>query len=990
MLSPSLKEFADSIPVCQETASLATVIEVFRSWQCNAVVLVSEEQQPLGLISLPRLMPYLFWAAQPEVNPLLKAAEDLNKPLSQLLPSVIETLAIVPDQLSLSQFLSVLPDLDESESESQKLRELENLAKSTCSDPTTTKEKSNYLTQNWALVDSEGKFSGLLNSWLVLRAIASNCQTSNVEICSSVATKPTQFNSLVHLLEQLPLPLGLQNSAGETLAGNCSWHHLLSNSVDLKLISAPQNLTEPQSGNFERRKTSDDQQQEAKSLVSKTLVSPFLQSSPVEDVGDLNSQKATVSKSLPYSLPIEAPCCFGEQSADSNNNVLPSTYPGQEVEDFSNAPNFRKIPSSPSTNLAPTQLGRRKTNVTLTEAEVSAPQQLTVPQQRTVSFVKILLSPSLAQLYNSEEKELKEKQNRDCIPPIARDFSDELYLVLAQEKTQQQLFSQELLAKNAELVKLNRLKNEFLACISHELKTPITAVLGLSSLLKDQALGKLKDRQVRYAQLIYQNGRQLMTVVNDVLDLTRVETSQLELTPEPVQIDSICNQAHYQAQQRLYSKSEKLAESTAQTKFTLEVDSNLEIIVADKLRLCQMLVHLLENALQRTKDEGEIGLKVTLCEDWIDFTVWDTGDCISLEKQYNLLEQIPQSRETPTTRPEGIDLGLVLTQRLAHLHGGDISFISKTKNKNQFSLLLPTCQHQAVPVARKDRETSNFSNSALTFKNKPQGVSHSSSSLKNRLALLVETVPQYLENLTEQLDSLGYRVIIARSVGEAIDKARLFKPSVILLNPLLAEKRSSWEIIPFLKSDETTNHIPILVMATSTERQQAEGSSADGFLNLPVQKQVLRQSLIRLGLEQKDISRTLTILHLNPEAVEKNPNSSLLVSQLTDVVNCQNSEFNYRVLEADDLEQAEILARIWHPDIVLLAFTPLTEPLTYLKHFSSHETLKTLPLVTLDHQTTEAANQIKELCVYPCLAPDNQQKIAALLQVIQVAAGMSR
>ncbi|MGB7441320.1 MAG: hybrid sensor histidine kinase/response regulator [Coleofasciculaceae cyanobacterium] len=859
MLSSCLKEFAESIPVCQDSSSLATLLEMFRSLQCNAIVVVSQQQRPLGLVSLPKVMPYLFWATQPEVSSLPKTAEALNKPLSRLSPSLMETLEIVPHQLNLSQFLSVLQESGESESESLESNNSDTIPELS---PTSTKENPNYLTQNWALVDCEGKFLGLLNSWLLLRAIAPNCQGGKVDKFDSITTKPAQLNSLVQILEQLPLPLGLQNSAGEMLARNLSWRQLLGNSVNQNLTSFSQNLTELKLSHPELGKTSEYQQKVEKSSISTTLVSPVLQS----------------------------------------------------------------------------------------------------------------------RLFASEERGLEEKKNRDCLPPLANDFSPELYLVLAQEKTQHQIFTQELLAKNAELVKLNRLKDEFLACISHELKTPITAILGLSSLLKDQALGALKDRQLRYTQLIYQNGRQLMTVVNDVLDLTRVETSQIELIPEPVQIKAVCHQAHSQALQRLHSKSQRLDESTAQTKFTLELDSDLEIIVADKLRLCQMLAHLLDNALQRTKDGGKVGLKVNRWQNWVAFTVWDTGDCISPDKQYSLFEQIPQTEEHPTSYLEGIDLGLTLTQRLAHLHGGDISFISKTNEGNQFTLLLPAYQNHAVSAARKraEGETSNS-----------QGISNSSSSLENRLILLVETVPNYLESLTEQFNNLGYRVVIARSAGEAIYKARLFEPSVILLNPLLAKRGSSWEIISFLKSDEQTSHIPVLVMATPAEKQQAEHSQADGFLSLPVQNPALLKSLARLGREQKDTSRTLTILHLNPEAVENNLNSSLLISQLTDIVNCQNSAVNYRVVEADDLEQAEILARIWNPEVVLLTCTPLTEPLTYLKHFSSHDALKALPLVTLDHQTTEAANQIKELSVYPCLAADKQQKIAAYLQVIKVAAGMS-
>ena len=171
----------------------------------------------------------------------------------------------------------------------------------------------------------------------------------------------------------------------------------------------------------------------------------------------------------------------------------------------------------------------------------------------------------------------------------------------------------ELAAKNADLIQLNRLKDEFLACISHELRTPLTAMLGLSTLLKDQALGQLNERQVRYARLIHENGRHLMSVVNDILDLTRMETGQMELTLEPVGIRKVCDRAIEQARAAMQPKTsqaatlagKQLADNFTDHRFTLLIEPGLERIVADELRLRQMLVHLLANAFKFTELEGE-------------------------------------------------------------------------------------------------------------------------------------------------------------------------------------------------------------------------------------------------------------------------------------------------------------------------------------------------------------------------------------------------
>jgi CheY-like chemotaxis protein len=134
--------------------------------------------------------------------------------------------------------------------------------------------------------------------------------------------------------------------------------------------------------------------------------------------------------------------------------------------------------------------------------------------------------------------------------------------------------------------------------------------------------------------------------------------------------------------------------------------------------------------------------------------------------------------------------------------------------------------------------------------------------------LVVETVPRYLERLTEQLKNLGYRVVIARSGTEAIEKARSLQPCAVFLNPLLPQL-SGWDVLTLLKSDAQTLHIPVLVTATQAEKQQAYHNKADGFLSLPVQEQALRQNLTDLGDRHHSSSSSLTILHLSPELIDR-------------------------------------------------------------------------------------------------------------------------
>src|SRR4028118_2200 len=610
------------------------------------------------------------------------------------------------------------------------------------------------------------------------------------------------------------------------------------------------------------------------------------------------------------------------------------------------------------------------------EASVPGSQTRQKSQERVFSFVKMPLLP----LVNEREKVTQLEKFQ---PSPQNYLTSDLWLVLAQDTTEQQQVAQELTAKNAELLQLNRLKDEFLACISHELKTPLTAVLGLSSLLKDQALGALNERQVRYARLIYQSGRQLMTVVNDILDLTRMETGQLELTLEPVHIQNVCDRAYSQVRQFHSEKDPQEEEFTPETQFSLEIEPGLEMLVADELRLRQMLVHLLSNAFKFTDPGGEIGLRVNRWEGWIAFTLWDTGIGIPPEKQHLIFQKFQQLEQPRTRRFEGTGLGLVLTQRLARLHGGDISFISAENQGSQFTLLLPP-----NPPGNSSEEFPAPPSAESELLKPPYQTPIANS--RSRLVLIVEAVPKYIEDLTNVLSGLGYQVIVARSGTEALEKARRFSPEAIFLNPLLP-LLSGWDVLTLLKSDPDTRSIPAIVTATRGEKERASVNRAEGFLSLPVEEPALRRLLADLiGHSNASTAKarsSLTVLWLSPQN-SSSQGSALLLNP------------NYcRVLEADDLGQAELVARIWRPDVIVLDGTSqLQNPSAFIEQLSRSRNLGALPLVTLDPTTTQLANQVKKLSVFPCLAtlgPEDSETsgpglvASALWQVIQVAAGMS-
>ncbi len=870
----NLDQFIKPAPVCECKATLETLCHRMQTTASKFIVILSQEQFPLGIISLNHLLPHLLNQASAPLN-----LSSLMEPVSVCyVDTSIEDLA---QRLLVSN------------------------------------------SQDCALVDAKGRFLGLLDSWRLLKAILpqpSNKQTQLVAPSQELTEQPkppvspsstplflssVAYNCLLQLLDKFPLPLRLETNSGQIIRQNSRW---------LSQV---------------REKTGQ---------------------SSTSNAHEWGQKVPSLTSLLPEATP-------GNLTYhQSGSRLTRKIQPFCQIQTTSVATKFRLQQLSHFPFLA------KNTN------PITAKN--TVSQERSWHLTRIPLRVAISTITNSTltldlQIEPESSSKETCL----------VWLILAMDITEQEQLCKELAAKNADLVQLNRLKDEFLACISHELKSPLTAVVGLSSLLKEQSLGKLNQRQERYAGLIYQSGHHLMTLVNDILDLTRLETGQLQLNPELLQIRSVSQSAYEQALQLQSWKEQNQEEYQPLKGFTLEIESGLETLIADELRLRQMLVHLLDNAFKFTQAGGEVGLKVNRWEGWIAFTVWDTGIGIPESAQHLIFQKFQQLENPLTRRFEGTGLGLVLTQRLARAHGGDISFTSKVGEGSQFTLLLPPSPpgRDALP-----ERTTRYSEEMIPEEYYPPPTQPSL--VKNRLVLIVEAVPRYIENLKEYLRELGYRVVIARSGTEALEKARSLRPCCILLNPLLP-LLSGWDVLILLKADEKTKAIPIFVTATGGEKQRAHNNGADDFLTLPVVKDDLQASLKNIGEPLFVPRKKLVILRLNPQI-----NSEITAFDLA--LASYSAELDYRFIEANDLEQAVVLVQLWHPQVILLDTIDFPEPETYLRQISKQPSLAALPLVTLGTEITELANQVETLSIFPCLVPDYEQNIAALIEVIQVAAGM--
>src|SRR5579883_9389 len=669
MLKYPLYDFAATVPSCVETTTLADVLEIFEQEQCDRLMVLNQQQCPVGVLYSARF-----------VSTLLTVEGNLNSNCVELQQFVamqdeelLQPVQTLPASFCVEQFSSFLR----------------------------SQQTQTNINSDWALIDTDGKFVGLVDGCRLLQFVAVQKLgiSSKGDLCHSALDEAVHQSSsvedsnksrqpehklqidkpLLQLLERLPWPLMLQTSTGEVVTQNPAWWQQLGTlkdpdgvrqQVEAILATAPaKKLQQSTSKTVKLHSRSKGHQHEREDVINP--IKSYSQDNSLQENsllvlsetppqnGRTRRSKSASSKNHKEQHSPETPVTSSRCFLDSQPGTCTCVVEVQNGQE--RIWQFAKIP------------------LDSTELKILTPESETVASKIGHKTTDSLLNGQLPQIREAFHQSSTEKN---------------LWLMLATDVTEQQQLCKELAAKNADLIQLNRLKDEFLACISHELKTPLTAVLGLSRLLVDQQLGKLNERQARYAGLIHQSGRHLMSVVNDILDLTRMETGQMELTLSEVKIPAVCDRAISEARTIHRESSKATHANQTQTspqehQLTISIEPGLDEIVADELRLRQMLVHLLSNAFKFTETGGKIGLWVNRWEGWITFTIWDTGIGIP-EHQQHLIFQKFQQLENPLTRQhEGTGLGLVLTRALARLHGGDVSFLSREGKGSQFTLLLP-------------------------------------------------------------------------------------------------------------------------------------------------------------------------------------------------------------------------------------------------------------------------------------------------------------
>ncbi len=277
---------------------------------------------------------------------------------------------------------------------------------------------------------------------------------------------------------------------------------------------------------------------------------------------------------------------------------------------------------------------------------------------------------------------------------VVREMKDGLWLWRFQDLTRQRQRELEWSAENRSLARSSRHKSEFLSNMSHELRTPLTSILGFSSILKQQIFGTLNLKQETYIQQIHRSGQHLLALINDILDLSKIEAGQMILEKTQLTARSICEEAIGLVQEQ--AKARKI-----QIQFTIVPP--VKYLYADELRFRQMLLNLLSNAIKFSRESGMILVKVSGEGGFVNLAVKDEGEGIPLDKQGLIFQPFQQVDESRDRRSQGTGLGLALTRQMAELHHGTLTVDSEVGEGSCFVLRLPE-EEGKEEGRRKNRE----------------------------------------------------------------------------------------------------------------------------------------------------------------------------------------------------------------------------------------------------------------------------------------------
>jgi PAS domain S-box-containing protein len=491
---------------------------------------------------------------------------------------------------------------------------------------------------------------------------------------------------------------------------------------------------------------------------------------------------------------------------------------------------------------------------------------------------------------------------------VFRDREGEVQGVFAaaRDVTERKRLDRILNEKNVELEHANRMKSEFLATMSHELRTPLNAIIGFSEALKDGLIGDMSSVQLGYIEDIFNSGQHLLSLINDILDLSKVEAGMMALELEPIDLGSLLSNSLIIVRERAVAQ-----------RITLELESGEELGTpqVDMRKTKQIVYNLLSNAVKFTANGGRVILRArrvprstvgTLPGNWpvhsfpladsefdefLEICVSDNGLGIAVDDMPKLFQAFSQIDSSLARKFEGTGLGLAMVKQLAELHGGGVAVASATGEGSRFAVWLPLREvhevHQAPAAPHRG------------------GIAMPADAPRERVALIVEDDDRAAELARLLLEAEGFTVLRAASAEDALLIAPRQPLSLITLDILLPGI-DGWEFLMRIREDSVLAQVPVVVISIVADaNNMALAGGASAVLQKPISRAQLKAALSSVGLEPSgETIYTVMVVDDDPKAVE------VLATFLPAPT--------YAVVRAYGGREAITLAQQLSPDLILL------------------------------------------------------------------------
>jgi PAS domain S-box-containing protein len=384
------------------------------------------------------------------------------------------------------------------------------------------------------------------------------------------------------------------------------------------------------------------------------------------------------------------------------------------------------------------------------------------------------------------------------VTAIIRDMTDRRE---AEDKVR--AVNMELENRNREIERADRLKSEFLASMSHELRTPLHTIIGFTELLAEELEGPLNEKQKRFVKHVHADSIHLLELINDVLDLSKIESGRMELELESVDVWKVLGDTLNGIGRAVEIKN-------------IGIDHRIGkglMVTADRVRLREILINLLTNAVKFTEQGGNIRIESSVDPDgMVRVAIEDTGIGIAPEDQAVIFEKFRQVGSTTRGVREGTGLGLAIVRHLVEMHGGSVSLKSAPGEGSCFSFTLPAAPEVEAAACP--------------------------------LVMIVEDEPAAAELIASYLHPLGLRIEIVVNASFACERAREMQPDAITLDLLMPE-RSGWRVLRELRESSETSSIPVLVLSVMDRDREALALGAAEYLQKPVKRETLLRALRR-------------------------------------------------------------------------------------------------------------------------------------------------